>query len=282
MRDIEFLREIAVESGLSFPQSWATPAPSHALLHCLWKPFSSAGGLRIARSKEEGERAEGYWQEMIDGEQVGAICIASDERAQLLGFTGSFDSADWPGPTEFIYRGSWGPISLSDSLKCRVESLADSIRKQIGYRGWLQFDFIRTSEDLHLLECNPRWTAGMEVLEKTSSVQPLVALLRSYDFDVNSRTVSTHYEGGCFAKAIVYADEQLDLNAECIERISHIEGAADLPFSPQTIERGHPIATVCVQLNQYLLRTDTEARAQLLNKLKDRRHRLLEAIAVGS
>ena len=72
---------------------------------------------------------------------------------------------------------------------------------------------------------------------------------------------------------------QLDLNAECIERISHIEGsgrpavfAAD---DSSSAIRSPPF--VC-NLIQDSLRVDTPVRAQLLDKLKERRHRLLEAI----
>ena len=57
LRDIGFLREIAVESGLNFPQSWATQSHAHTPRNCLWKPYSSAGGLRIARRKDESEQS---------------------------------------------------------------------------------------------------------------------------------------------------------------------------------------------------------------------------------
>jgi predicted ATP-grasp superfamily ATP-dependent carboligase len=250
----------------------------------LWKPRTSAGGLRIVQSERATVNLEsGYWQEYIAGEQIGVGCLIGQSKCRILGATSSFDANDWPGPLDFIYRGSFGPIALSAECRSQIEWFCTQIRDRIGYFGWLQFDFIRDQHGgLWLLECNPRWTAGMEIYLLAGGVNPVRELLVSYNF--NNVTGSADLDSGfdCFAKAIVYATQQVNLSSELILELNRMEGLADRPHAPQWIEAGHPIATVraglkCGDASQ----AEAENRVRLLDELRERADRVKNLIVGG-
>ncbi len=270
LRDIEFLRDVAREVGMQ------TPRPEFRQIkdgNFLWKPRTSSGGLKIVRSKRPGVDTEsGYWQEFVQGEQIGVSCVVDGERCQILGATSSFDAAEWPGPLEFIYRGSIGPIALSAECQSQIESLCDRIQDRIAYHGWLQFDFIRDARGvMWLLECNPRWTAGMEILLFAGSVDPVRELVLNNRFATSTRFDGREHTFDCFAKAIVYATQTINLTDALIAELGQIEGLADRPYSPQLIERGHPIATVRAGLKgEHASLFEVQHRAQLLDELRQR------------
>ena len=268
LRDIEFLVDVARAARLQTPQIRFYETRGSGWL---WKPRSSAGGLRIVRNaRAVADHGGGYWQEYICGEQIGVSCLVEPERCQILSATSSFGAAEWPGPTEFIYRGSFGPIALSTECKLQIESLCRHIRTRSGYLGWLQFDFIRdTRGDLWLLECNPRWTAGMEILLFSSSVDPVREILQSNNFSVSTQTAVQSGTFECFAKAVVYATQSIHLTAELITKLNSMEGLADRPHAPQLIERGHPIVTMRAGLQcDQSSPIEGVNRVRLLNKLR--------------
>lgn len=278
LRDIEFMNEVASACDLQVPRFWRTDPPD--AIDLLWKPYLSAGGLQVRHADSDTEAKEpGYWQEWIEGDQVGATCVVDDVGCQLLGFTGSFEASEWPGPTEFIYRGSWGPIPLGQQSTKRIEALANAIRNQVGYRGWLQFDLIRTEDEVYLLECNPRWTAGMEVLDYTNCISPIHHLLQRLPVDLppprNHHSPTYQY----FAKAILYAEQEIQISEQMLRKMNQIEGLADRPFAAQRIERGHPIATVRARLPfDPTHRSSSEVRALLLGELRHQRAHVYRAL----
>jgi hypothetical protein len=107
--------------------------------------------------------------------------------------------------------------------------MAARIGRDLQYRGWLQADFIEDAEGrLWLLEINPRWSAGMEVLHvcrRSNANSPLaqhleavgfssapfltdVATDEAIDEDTDGRSsavASTDYRPRLLAKAILYA-----------------------------------------------------------------------------
>jgi len=274
LRDIEFLHGAALVAGIQTPQLQYGEV-SHS--GWLWKPHSSAGGLKIVRSEFAAADSDpGYWQKFIRGEQIGVSCVIDPSRCQIIGATSSFDSAEWSGPSEFVYRGSIGPIALSAECQTQIEGMCDQIRASIGFFGWLQFDFIRDDRGaLWLLECNPRWTAGMEIFLFARSVNPVRELLNINYLNNSIRIEDQIGKFACFAKAIVYATTSINLTDDLIAKLEQIESLADRPHAPQLIERGHPIATVraglkCDQASQ----VEAENRTRLLEELRERASRL--------
>jgi len=274
LRDIEFLQDVAWVAGLQTPQLHYDGVNDGGWL---WKPRSSAGGLKIVRSEfAAAEIDSGYWQEFIPGEQIGVSCVIDPSRCQILGATSSFDAADWSGPSEFVYRGSIGPMYLNTECQTQIEGLCHQIRERIEFFGLLQFDFIRDDcGALWLLECNPRWTAGMEIFLFAGGVNPVRELFSINDHNTSIRIEDRLSEFECFAKGIIYATKSSNLTDDLIAKLDQIEGLADRPHGPQLIERGHPIATVraglkCDQASQ----VEAENRVRLLEELRKRAERV--------
>ena len=293
VRDIRWLQLLAAECGLQVPAMRQSIDDESGWL---WKPLFGAGGLHVSRKRDvyveaDGLCREGYWQQFIHGEPIGVSCLVSADGVKVLGATGGFDAEEWPGPLEFIYRGSYGPVTLSPESESNIATLCERIHERTGYSGWLQFDFIREQIDgkqpaqLWLLECNPRWTAGMEVIVNAGKVNPVNELLSSLQFIETSTGV--HENGDMqpstsavsFAKAVVYAKQFIELNQESIDRLQCIEGIADLPHLPQRIEAGHPIVTVRAWLRSDSF-TQNEAvnKQQLLDKLRWRAEQVWSAV----
>lgn len=268
LRDIHFLRNVVDKTGLTVPPIQSDPVPDATWI---WKPHASAGGLKIVRGDRANVEGEtGYWQEFISGEQVGIGCLIDSSGYQIVGATDSFSSDDWEGPSEFIYRGSFGPISLDASSRSQVEALCFRVREAIGCVGWAQFDFIRDERGtLWLLECNPRWTAGMEVSLFASDVNPVQELLTANGFERGGSRLDSSVSSKYFAKAIVYAKVPLSITADMINTLNQLKGLADRPHLPQSIERGHPIATVRARLRcDEASATEIENRSRLLEILR--------------
>ncbi len=203
----------------------------------------------------------GYWQQFVPGWQFGVTCLVTAQGSRCLGATINFDQSDWYGPTEFIYRGSVGPIILSPQIQVRIEKLCDAYAMRSLHRmAAVRFlQSIDDAEQLWLLECNPRWTAGMEALlhgEGVNMVQQHLSALGIPQPSCNTQSIpnaSRTATTSLFAKAIVYARNTINLTQPMIDALhqASCEAAAhgfswlaDIPYAPQTIDAGHPIATV--------------------------------------
>lgn len=237
----------------------------------LSKPLRSAGGTAIKWSSHASPEA--YWQRHVAGRSLGVYCVLHrDGSAQLLGATESISATQWPGPSEFIYRGSLGPIRLPQHHCRQIVELCRLIQRETELLGWLQLDFIEDhAGDLWLLELNPRWAAGMEVLF-LAGINPVEHHCRAWQAEADAPGIasadatptggpaaSTAAELPCqreisFGKAIVYASRELVLTRQCIESLHNLprDNFADLPShqliadgqSTHVVSGGEPLLTV--------------------------------------
>ncbi len=260
LRNPQHWQAAADAAAVNFPARAMLRPADDADRNWLWKPSGSAGGLHIGwQFPADCGAMSGCWQRYVAGQQMGATCIAHPQGTEFVGATASLAAADWPGPTEFIYRGSYGPLSLSSVHQRQIVKLAEYLRQQSGVRGWLQFDFIEDHQgDLWLLECNPRWTAGMEIFSLAEHSQLIDRQLGATDPEMERKAVrlaASHT--GCVAKAVVYATQDMELSQAVITRLlaqmQRVEQAnswlanswlADVPSQPQWVRAGDPIATV--------------------------------------
>jgi predicted ATP-grasp superfamily ATP-dependent carboligase len=243
LRDLDFLYDAARDAGILTPRTRREKTIDG---NWLWKPRMGAGGLKVVRSQFAVSNLEsGYWQEFIAGTQIGVSCLISQQQIAVLGATRGMDATEWAGPSEFIYRGAIGPIELNLALKSEIKQLCNLILQRTGFCGWLQFDFIRDIVGkLWLLECNPRWTAGMEVLLFSGKVNPVLEVIKLHNNfgTMPLRRVIPEFE--CFAKAVVYATKGITVTDHMLAELNQLAGVADRPHTPQTIQGGHPIVTV--------------------------------------
>jgi predicted ATP-grasp superfamily ATP-dependent carboligase len=298
LRDWKFLQSAASAAGIGFPKTHTAEDTNDTYNSLdfesgLWKPLRGAGGLKIVRAeKNNATRDQGYWQRYIAGRQLGVACAVHTQGCRVIGATQSLAATDWPGPSEFIYRGSLGPVPLTDDAHGQVKRLCELLQQQLDYTGLLQFDFIQDADGrLWLLECNPRWTAGMEVLfghcENCEHACELIdGVFLSISRIEQNAAVGRESPGNfnrTFAKAIVYAQQEIHLTEHLVHQLqrqsqgdtSSFTWLADLPYAAQTIERGHPIATVRTSVDESLnIRCEADTHSQLLLKLRSCADRL--------
>lgn len=271
LRDLAFWQDLALGvDGLSFPETATKPelaesraAPATAA-RWLRKSISGSGGLGV-QSAMTGEfegsvGGDHYFQREVCGRVLGACLILPQppRECELVGVTESWTEGDWPGPTEFIYRGSLGPIPLSEEQNQILLAVAEEVRQQTGLLGWLGVDFIEDADgNLWLLELNPRWTAGMEILARAGR-NPVPAHLACFAPDLicpSSRpqidAFDANSEPQTRAKAVVYAEREVRLGAREMAILHTLprRNFADIPRLPDdhselVIEPGHPILTV--------------------------------------
>ncbi|MEM7558066.1 MAG: ATP-grasp domain-containing protein [Planctomycetota bacterium] len=273
LRDLAFWQDLAHRvDGLGFPETapkpeFAESSPATATAaRWLRKSISGSGGLGVQSvvPSEIGEAGgDHYFQREVRGRVLGACLILPQlpRECELAGVTESWTERDWPGPTEFIYRGSFGPIPLSEEQNRILLNIAEEVRQQTGLRGWLGVDFIEDADgNLWLLELNPRWTAGMEILARADR-NPVPAHLACFTpdlvcppslpqmdaLDADSEPLTRVLA----AKAVVYAERELRLGAREMAILHNPprRNFADIPRLPEDhsellIEPGHPILTV--------------------------------------
>ncbi len=317
LRSHDFWRVAVDGTGILFPETRMEPPVIANNGNCLvdpsksWltKPIHGAGGLAIGRldnqisarraSEWGGSSPPQVYQREIVGRSLGGHCILTPDDVLLLGLTESWSAAHWPGPREFIYRGSWGPISISAQQREQIVSLCRKVQSATGCLGWLQFDFIEDSSgQLWLLEINPRWTAGMEILF-LAGINPVQFHCAAWQMQnepaVGIKTPGTTTQAtvdqslstaSLNAKAIVYADRPLQLTRDNLLRLQALprDNFADLPsieMAGQVIATGHPLLTVraCFEsAPTFRRRLTTQARASLLQQLHQHRQTAIRSV----
>lgn len=195
------------------------------------KSYSSAGGLGISSVVETGAGATGvvvnessgdsesnrYIQQFLHGTSIGVTFLTSNAETWVIGATESWNANDVWGPSEFIYRGSIGPIALSDTHCHRLQDFGNVVGSDTGVQGLWQADFIIDSDGLHLLEINPRWTAGMEVVDICSPVSL---------FHLHQRCVEENVESRVELKDLDWFTRSLRGQVASTERQSRMDGGA--------------------------------------------------------
>ncbi|MDX1965147.1 MAG: ATP-grasp domain-containing protein [Pirellulales bacterium] len=168
----------------------------------LWlcKPLRSGGGIGInfwsAEPAAAAVPANHFWQKYIPGTPVSAVYVAAGRQAVCLGSTrqligqswcwgetaspadmdvsgkagprGNYESAT-SRPRSFQYCGSMGPLHLPDDIFAQWQAIGDVLAREFGLVGLFGVDAIWTADGRIVpVEINPRYTASIEVLERSS------------------------------------------------------------------------------------------------------------------
>lgn len=208
----------------------------------LVKPLRSAGGMGIRElAKGEAIGHRDYAQQQVDGESIAAIFVASREEVRLLGATRQLHETIHPRG-KFVYAGSVGPVPLSEIEAAQLTTFVQHFSFAYGLIGLVGLDCIRTDEGLAIVEFNPRYTASVEVLERSFNVPVLAMHIAaccgeklSFDDQLPQRTTCT-----TFGKRVVYAQQTCRAPID----IPLAEDWADVPHPGEWFEPGMPLLTV--------------------------------------
>lgn len=216
----------------------------------LLKPMrgSGGGGIRFAKPREPVPSGM-YAQAWVEGRSISAVYCSG----HLLGVSEQFQGvASWGAPP-FAYCGNIGPLLLPADVQERLREYGRWAYQQFALRGLFGIDYILQDSLPWLLEINPRYTASIEVLERT---QPWL-ILHAACFQGEPVTPNVEpailYKG----KAILYARvpgtfHQADLP-------SGFE-YSDIPEEGEPLTPGWPICTLKKQGPTF-----DEVRQELLN-----------------
>ena len=111
----------------------------------------------------------------------------------------------WLGASAFTYAGSIGPLPLETSHGNQFEKIGQCLARRFHLRGLFGVDVVIQDDLVWPVEVNPRYTASIEVLERTTSANFLdwhVAACREGKLPDQAPVCSA---GKWFGKAICFA-----------------------------------------------------------------------------
>lgn len=283
LRDRGFWQSAAEQCGIRFPKTKQQLNATDLPQNWLWKPASSGGGIYICQASEhfiapsaigDVKGQLGYFQRIISGDSIGVTCILHSAKADptcaIVGATLGLSASEWMGPSQFIYRGSVGPIGLSQQHLDQITELGNCFGRSTGLVGMIQFDFLRDEADqLWLLECNPRWTAGMEILFR-AGMNPIEQHLATFGVPVRNQPVHEYSLQPWVGKAIVYAEQAgviSEAHVDELLRLAAQGSVADVPVPGTVYEAGQPLFTLIEQLPRDG-KSELELRAAVVEQLR--------------
>ena len=239
--------------GYAVPMVRATKPELATGTRWLVKPRASGGGHGIVpwRTGVTGRvPSRAYFQERIEGIPGSVVFAADGRRAVALGFSRLLVGERAFGAGGFRYcgnilTGAHDPqFSCEASLLARGVDLAAAVTEIFGLVGVNGIDFIARSGHPYPVEVNPRYTASMELVERSYGVSI---------FDIHARACTGELTGfdlfsaraadrGAVGKAVVYA--RRDTTVGDARRWLEDDTVRDIPAPGERILRGRPICTV--------------------------------------
>ncbi len=256
VRDPVLLARVLREEGLQSPDVTSRP-PSDRGRIWLRKPVESSGGDRIVPldgqtifgNDDSVANSSYYFQEFVEGESCSALYVAADGRAIFLGATRQLIGCAWTGTSGFRYAGSIGPHPLPGSTLVTFQRIGDCLARRLGLVGIFGVDAIIADGVVWPVEVNPRYTASVEVLERSLGIQT-IAMHVGACRDSELPTLES-LRRLCFgAKAIVYTTARVRVSdefmqfIECVNSSMESPAVADIPAVGRVIRLGHPVVTV--------------------------------------
>lgn len=230
----------------------------------LRKPLRSGGGLGIRFAHpSEAASPHHYFQEFIDGTPMSALFLSDlmesfvwPDGTDLFGITEQLIGEPWLHARPFVYCGNIGPVSIDGWTEARLSCDALVANREMSLRGLWGLDFILRGTFAYPVEANPRYTAGVEVLELGTRTSALVTHRRCFTESMGLREykIPRQYDSPV-GKAIYYAPHALtfphsgpwdaDLAGTFDPR--RVPRFADIPEAGSAIEAGHPVLTFFAQ-----------------------------------
>lgn len=200
------------------------------------KPVKTGGGHSIYDAQtldviEEDKELEDrvLVQEYIPGKPVSSTIVVSEESV-CIGSARQLVGAHF---NKYRYVGNIAPLDTGAEL---LEELSCEIGEIFKLKGVNGIDFI-LSDELYVLEVNPRLTGSMEVIEKAYKLNVLdlhIKACTGEKLKIKKVKPKTFY-----GKKIIYADRKLRFNIRKTP-----DFVKDIPHSNERIEADSPVCTV--------------------------------------
>jgi predicted ATP-grasp superfamily ATP-dependent carboligase len=257
VRDPRRLSEVVRSAGLLFPETRFDGFRAKEAGQWLVKSFRSAGGMKVrfaeVHDRQSRSRRSNYFQRFIEGLPCSAVYIAAGGRSLLLGATRQLVGCDWTGGSGFQYCGSIGPLALNPRQLVQVDRLGECIAGQFPLAGLFGVDFVLAGDDVWALEVNPRYTASVEVIERSLGIRAVashVAACRDARLVVETGEPRADDDADCVSgKAIVFARTPLTILPSLTEHLlalsppGPLSHFADIPAPGTKVMPRQPVFT---------------------------------------
>ncbi len=249
-RSPEYLACLFADAGIGFPEI-ARPEDVPAGERWLVKRRRGAAGrgVRFWKGTDDRIANDCYLQRYVDGIPGAAAFLATGQGVEFLGATESLlpDEALLSDQTPFAYVGS----VTTDRFPSAVLRWIGGSLARVGIDGLFGVDFIYTESPdgprVTPVEVNPRYTAGMEVLELRSNRAFVADYARSF-FGYAPRSATELADGLHCGKRIVYAPRALRVCGLVpptrLEMFAGDYSIADVPTHGTVVPAGAPVCTV--------------------------------------
>ena len=243
-----FVAELAQRSGVDTPLTrFSGPVPSGWLV----KQFSRTGGLGVHYADNEMLDESRFCQAPVAGKACGATFVSDGRHCELLGICRALHKRI--GKRPFVYAGAVGPVKVSQACWQSVERIGRELVDMTGLSGPLNVDLILTGSDVYLLECNPRYSGSMELIEAAWGQHAALPCSVFEPFARWQQRIANHGPlplGQLGVKHVVFAKQASVVDPQHFESVP-LDGAVsgsfrwtDVPFETTALEAGAPIATL--------------------------------------
>lgn len=263
VRDPEQWSAALRRAGLSVPRVMPAAASVPADGSWLRKRLRSAGGqhVRVWKGLPEADprhtskvaKADDryYFQERVEGTPIGAVYCAAASDTQLLGVSEQLIGQRWCGARGFQYCGSVGPRILPAAATSQLQAVGACLQQEFGLLGLFGVDAIWDGKTLWPVEINPRYTASVEILERSLGICAMAHHATAFggtDLAMPSTTIARGGEPIC-GKAIWFASRDIVISESLFhqlwEQTSGCEPrVADVPKAGSQISRGRPVISL--------------------------------------
>jgi len=261
VRDPPTLAAALRGAGLSAPACRTDPTGVPRDGSWLVKPRKSAGGHGIApwhgprpTSRDHaGAVAPFVWQRRVAGRAAAASFLITAGGTRLIGASRQLLGRRWCHAVGFCYCGSLDidPGSLPAGILRQVEAIGRLLSGRFALVGLVGVDLVIDRDVVHVIEVNPRPTASMELIERSTGLSLAAAQLAACG-RLAPLSPATWSRRGTWSKAILFAHRELVCDEGTLAALRTAAGAAiagwpavaDIPAPPQVIPQGRPVCTL--------------------------------------
>lgn len=263
VRDPWTLAAVLEGAGIRTPELAREPIDLPLDESWLCKPIASAAGLGIhalkpnVKGDQNRRRSRHYYQRRVPGRACGGVFVGSARHAWLWGVTEQWNGVSHGAPSEFQYVGSIGPQDLSGKERMHWQTIGNCLANAFDLRGLFGVDAMVFEDVVVPVEVNPRFTASVELLERTTGRNGLLLhwqACRQQALPAESEScLAQKDETGGFisGKKIVYVPRPTVVTPELHAWIRQLNDrspafpqVADIPAEGTVIEVGAPLLTV--------------------------------------
>jgi len=248
----------------------------------LLKPLNRGGGhgiLELPERREDAEKlvsgllhpAQFIIEEFQAGIPGSVTFLANGQQAVVLGTSRQL-SGRQEDKRPFLYQGNIVPLDMKGLMDQEVfnkelTKAAEVLTKDFGLKGINTLDFSVNREGVWILELNPRWSASVELIERSLGQRLFAAHLAGCGEEEltsiksilqrsprnaqlkNRQKIKNRQTLPFWGKRIVYAgiSGEMAYGNEKSLLFLYKQGVRDIPRAGTKIERGQPLCTVLAQ-----------------------------------